>query len=330
MHGEDLDGTMDTAISSQSPSNSLLNDYLASLLPLLLSASHTDIRRSFLHASNATLIARFANEQQVQSVYINKVRDSKQPVSGSSVPSTPAADVDDEDRALDPTSGIPTEHATTRFKYTVTPTLSWHPDNVASLALIKRVPTIDSTRSIAEQIHVLNLFGPALTASGPSNPDKPVSVVDDEDGQATARAAAASSASPYSSLHSIVHLAVQPYFEAYISRKSTLAEDESENPHRETLSPSSSGNALSSKPLGGPLSAVTATAASISNKKAKHDNDLSSNTGIPIAKKKFAELELSLLHLQQNVEIPETVLGVHPVVMRAVEQVSATETHAKS
>ena len=39
-----------------------------------------------------------------------------------------------------------------------------------------------------------------------------------------------------------------------------------------------------------------------------------------MTKKKFAELELSLLHLQQNVEIPETHLIIHPVILRAVEQ----------
>lgn len=42
--------------------------------------------------------------------------------------------------------------------------------------------------------------------------------------------------------------------------------------------------------------------------------------GIPMTKKKFAELELSLLHLQQNVEIPETHLIIHPTIQRAVEQ----------
>lgn len=41
-----------------------------------------------------------------------------------------------------------------------------------------------------------------------------------------------------------------------------------------------------------------------------------------MTKKKFAELELSLLHLQQNVEIPETNLIIHPVIQRAVEQVN--------
>jgi len=36
--------------------------------------------------------------------------------------------------------------------------------------------------------------------------------------------------------------------------------------------------------------------------------------------KKFAELEVSLLQLQHNVEIPETHLIIHPVIQRAVEQ----------
>ncbi|KAI0727592.1 dynein heavy chain, N-terminal region 1-domain-containing protein [Fomitopsis betulina] len=48
-----------------------------------------------------------------------------------------------------------------------------------------------------------------------------------------------------------------------------------------------------------------------------------SKMGIPMTKKKFAELELSLLHLQQNVEIPETHLSIHPTVLRAVEQARA-------
>ncbi|TBU30761.1 dynein heavy chain [Dichomitus squalens] len=45
--------------------------------------------------------------------------------------------------------------------------------------------------------------------------------------------------------------------------------------------------------------------------------------GIPVTKKKFAELELSLLHLQQNVEIPETHLVIHPLIQRIVEQARA-------
>ncbi|KAJ7210662.1 dynein heavy chain [Mycena haematopus] len=51
-----------------------------------------------------------------------------------------------------------------------------------------------------------------------------------------------------------------------------------------------------------------------------------SKMGIPMTKKKFAELELSLLHLQQNVEIPETNLVIHNSIQRAVEQAQAAGT----
>lgn len=44
-----------------------------------------------------------------------------------------------------------------------------------------------------------------------------------------------------------------------------------------------------------------------------------------MAKKKIAELELSLLHLQQNIEIPEIFLSVHPVVQRAIAEVSTPD-----
>jgi dynein heavy chain 1 len=43
-----------------------------------------------------------------------------------------------------------------------------------------------------------------------------------------------------------------------------------------------------------------------------------------VTKKKFAELELSLLHLKQNVEIPEAHLSVHPAIRKAVAQVSGS------
>ncbi|KAG8913305.1 hypothetical protein FRC00_002656 [Tulasnella sp. 408] len=47
--------------------------------------------------------------------------------------------------------------------------------------------------------------------------------------------------------------------------------------------------------------------------------DADGKLGIPMTKRKFAELELSLLHLQQNVEIPETDLVIHPQIRKAVE-----------
>ena len=51
--------------------------------------------------------------------------------------------------------------------------------------------------------------------------------------------------------------------------------------------------------------------------------DVDAKTGIPVTKKRWTELELSLSHLQQNVEIPEVLLPFHPVVQSALEDASA-------
>lgn len=47
--------------------------------------------------------------------------------------------------------------------------------------------------------------------------------------------------------------------------------------------------------------------------------DGEAKTGIPVTKKKLAELELSLLHLQQNIEIPELSLTLHAVIQNAMD-----------
>ncbi|EAT84014.2 hypothetical protein SNOG_08846 [Parastagonospora nodorum SN15] len=49
----------------------------------------------------------------------------------------------------------------------------------------------------------------------------------------------------------------------------------------------------------------------------KGDND--ARTGISAAKKKMAELALSFSHLQQNAEIPELLLPLHPLIQSALE-----------
>ncbi|KAL3472098.1 dynein heavy chain, cytoplasmic [Aspergillus californicus] len=51
---------------------------------------------------------------------------------------------------------------------------------------------------------------------------------------------------------------------------------------------------------------------------AKSKTDTEAKTGVPGTKKRFAELELGLLHLQQNVEIPALNLPVHEVVQTAL------------
>ncbi|KAL1836345.1 hypothetical protein VTJ49DRAFT_5263 [Mycothermus thermophilus] len=54
--------------------------------------------------------------------------------------------------------------------------------------------------------------------------------------------------------------------------------------------------------------------------------DVDAKTGIPVTKKRWTELELSLSHLQQNVEIPEVVLPFHPIVQNALDEAAARQT----
>jgi dynein heavy chain 1 len=88
------------------------------------------------------------------------------------------------------------------------------------------------------------------------------------------------SVSPFEILHSVVHLALGPYFDAYTKGQEIQA-----------------------------------------NGRINHFADGEARTGIPVTKKKLAELELSLLHLQQNIEIPELSLVLHNVVQLAVDEV---------
>ena len=52
-------------------------------------------------------------------------------------------------------------------------------------------------------------------------------------------------------------------------------------------------------------------------------NDADGKSGVPGTKKKLAELELSLLHLQQNVEIPDLILPLPDVIQEALESAAS-------
>lgn len=54
--------------------------------------------------------------------------------------------------------------------------------------------------------------------------------------------------------------------------------------------------------------------------------DVDAKTGIPVTKKRWTELELSLSHLQQNVEIPELSLPFHPLVQAALDEAASNQT----
>jgi len=55
----------------------------------------------------------------------------------------------------------------------------------------------------------------------------------------------------------------------------------------------------------------------------KSKTDAEGKTGVPGTKKKFAELELGLLHLQQTIEIPALNLPLHEVVQAALVDAEA-------
>ncbi|KAL8769492.1 MAG: hypothetical protein Q9209_004553 [Squamulea sp. 1 TL-2023] len=183
--------------------------------------------------------ARFASESQV-ALYVQKdilfLEDLELAVNG-------AEDVSSSQK-----------HAS--FKYTLSSEISLSPSTVTSVALLKRPKPIDPHVPLATQIQVINL--PGLANSDISNKTKH------------------GPASAFEVLHSVIHLALAPYFNAY-----TKSQD------------------------------------SIGSTKSWTDTD--SKGGVPGTKRKLAELELSLLHLQQNVEIPELQLPLPELVQEAVD-----------
>ncbi|KAI0132222.1 dynein heavy chain, N-terminal region 1-domain-containing protein [Xylariales sp. AK1849] len=154
----------------------------------------------------------------------------------------------------------PVENVPISYSYTVTSEITASPTIVAYLALLKRPQAIDPSLPLTSQIQIQTLPGAASLNN-----------VVAEQGH---------SAAPYEILHTIVHNALAPYFDA--STKSSQA-----------------------------VNGVRSRA------------DVDAKTGIPVTKKRMTELELSLLNLQQNVEIPELLLPFHPVVQHALENAAA-------
>ncbi|KAJ3176317.1 hypothetical protein HDU87_005359 [Geranomyces variabilis] len=142
-----------------------------------------------------------------------------------------------------------TEDDTQRaFAITVRLEVTYNSSLTASLAVIKRFPTVEAARPLPQQLQVINLPGPG------------------EGGN------------PYEALHSYIHNAVSPFFDAFAAAKTVSSSTDRSN-----------------------------------------RDDKEAKTGIPMAKKKIAELELSLLQLQQNVDIPDVVLTFNPLIQRTIE-----------
>jgi dynein heavy chain 1 len=150
--------------------------------------------------------------------------------------------------------------APTSYNYTLSTEISSSPTTVASLVLIKTPQPIDPTRPLTSQIFITNLPGPASLNAGVG-----------EQGSVL---------SPWEVLHSQVHHALVPYFDA--------------NTKSQQMANGSRGRA-----------------------------DVDAKTGIPVTKKRLNDLELSLLHLQQNVDIPEISLTFHSIVQNVLDEAEA-------
>ncbi|KAJ2903583.1 putative dynein heavy chain protein [Zalerion maritima] len=140
------------------------------------------------------------------------------------------------------------------YLYTMVSEVISQPTVVQTLFLLKSRP-LDPSAPFATQIQVINLPGPAA---------------------ATAVEEQGPSSSHYEVVHSVLHNALGPYFDA---------------------------NTRTQQVVNG----------------ARGRTDLDAKTGIPVTKKRWTELELSLRHLQQNVEIPEVSLPLNPVVQNALD-----------
>ncbi|TWU76393.1 hypothetical protein ED733_006599 [Metarhizium rileyi] len=151
------------------------------------------------------------------------------------------------------------------FRYILCTDISSSDTTVASLVLLKAPQPIDPTRPLTSQIFITNLPGPASLNAAVG-----------EQG---------ASLSPWEVLHSQVHHALVPYFDA--------------NTRSQKLANGSRGR-----------------------------SDVDAKTGIPVTKKRLNDLELSLLHLQQNVDIPEISLIFHSVVQNVLDDAEARHSRA--
>ena len=242
----------------------LIVRHLVDLLEITLGASTEDLegRDSLLSEAKrrdtVQRCTRFASESQV-ALYIQKYI-------GATITSNGTADDHvslgvfsrQEQPMFSADSAL--EHPA-HYVYSISTEISFSSTTVASVALIKRPHPIDPRIPLSSQIHVINLPGIAALSDGTTQ-GGPVS--------------------PYEVLHSIIHLALSPYFNAYTQGQKSLA-----------------------------------------GSNERSDGDV--RTGVPGTKKRLAELELSLLHLQQNVEIPELVLSFPDVIHEALASAAAKD-----
>jgi len=241
--------------------------HLVDLLEITLGASTEDLEGKGSILSEAKRqdtiqrCTRFASESQV-ALYVHKSVGSAELPNGAANGHAPSGMFQAMPLTQIMLLTLAVEHST-HYVYSLSTEMSFSPTTVGSVTLIKRPQPIDPRTPLPTQIQVINLPGIATLSD---------------------TATQGATVSPYEVLHSIVHLALAPYFNAYTQGQKSLVGSSDRS-------------------------------------------DTDAKTGVPSTKKKWAELELSLLHLQQNVEIPELVLSFPDVIQEALD--SAASRNAK-
>ena len=109
--------------------------------------------------------------------------------------------------------------------------------------------------------------------------------------------------SPYETLHSFVSNTLAPYFKSYIKRGG--------NNEQLNKLPDAANRSLTS---GNSEPATTTLNGGQSSSSSAGDQATS------LMEKKIAEVEMGFLHLQQNIEIPEINLIIHPVISQMIKK----------
>ena len=107
--------------------------------------------------------------------------------------------------------------------------------------------------------------------------------------------------SPYETLHSYVSNTVAPYFKSYIKR---------------SADPLKAIDSVGSVRSG----AGDAGSAGIVNGNSSSGSGGAGDQFASLMEKRIAEIEMGFLHLQQNIEIPEVNVAVHPVIIQMIKK----------
>lgn len=198
-----LDGTI--AAAQHDYDVGLLRSYLELLLPVVLSASDRTITNTMFSRSSQwkETLEAFASEPSIAVLYVNKIRAE-----------VVMDDAEDDGKCYilpEEMNLLLTSTSIAMFTYSLSTQATYTPLHVSSIALIKRVSTLDSNRSLPSQLHLLSLFGPASAASTSmtmTNGDLP-----------NGNASTSVRESPYEALHSVVHNVMAPWFDAYVLSK---------------------------------------------------------------------------------------------------------------